>query len=416
MPNQNSDNATPFARFHAMAQRRYGPFSLTTIGVIIELANLLSRNPGHGLIALAERDFVDRESDRIGFHISDHAVISNIIEAAQVLMPVVEHVNRKSAELHVPFSRLRWEVRPIVDHPNPVETHSIIDLTGGQTPERLQSSCLVGSAPITRNSTAEITHISKLAKADPTDRMKISNLIEAPTDDTTNPDRMHTVNLIDASAANAVSGVQQSWDNREIPLGSYHARTGGGTSLECDDPSDTIPNTPVSTSDSVAAGDPQQGEEAEPVGGYHGQLRSTSEPSIPQKRKCADMEDDAQTVSRKNFTSIMDSRPSWTSQLQSMISLIRKLENEELRKILMDEGLPVSGGKAALGIRIIDRLDVLYQGGQLERYDTLRKSVYRIAQLSTLSLSVPPGHHYQQTSTEESIPLQSELRRSARLS
>ncbi|KAL2801563.1 hypothetical protein BJX63DRAFT_417107 [Aspergillus granulosus] len=46
-----------------------------------------------------------------------------------------------------------------------METHSIIDLTGEQTSERLQSSCLVVAAPITRNSTLGVAHASNMVEA-----------------------------------------------------------------------------------------------------------------------------------------------------------------------------------------------------------------------------------------------------------
>ncbi|KAL2809021.1 PINIT domain-containing protein [Aspergillus granulosus] len=114
------------------------------------------------------------------------------------------------------------------------------------------------------------------------------------------------------------------------------------------------------------------------------------------------------------------------SELQSVIALIKTLTNVQLKEILRVEGLAVSGVKAALQMRIIDFLERLYQGGHIERYDSLRKFVYGIAQRSLPpSLSAPPsapGHHYQQTSTNQSlqshqrpspigmpIPLRSEL-------
>ncbi|KAL2862974.1 PINIT domain-containing protein [Aspergillus lucknowensis] len=95
------------------------------------------------------------------------------------------------------------------------------------------------------------------------------------------------------------------------------------------------------------------------------------------------------------------------SELQSVIALIKTLTNAQLKDILRAEGLAVSGVKAALQMRIIDYLERLYQGGHIERYDSLRKFIYGTAHRSLpASLSGPPpgpGHRYQQTSTNQSI-------------
>ncbi|KAL4877644.1 transport protein particle component-domain-containing protein [Aspergillus karnatakaensis] len=93
------------------------------------------------------------------------------------------------------------------------------------------------------------------------------------------------------------------------------------------------------------------------------------------------------------------------SDLQGVISLIKTLTNAQLKDILRTEGLAVSGVKASLQLRIIDYLERLSQGGHLERYDSLRQLIYLTAhrplpQASTTSVPMP-GHHYQQTSTNE---------------
>ncbi|CEL01570.1 hypothetical protein ASPCAL01151 [Aspergillus calidoustus] len=91
-------------------------------------------------------------------------------------------------------------------------------------------------------------------------------------------------------------------------------------------------------------------------------------------------------------------------ELQSVIALIKTLTNAQLKEILRVERLPVSGVKAALQMRIIEYMERIFQSGQLERYDSLRKLVYGTAQRSLPpSLSVPPASHYPQTSANQSL-------------
>ncbi|KAL2786036.1 PINIT domain-containing protein [Aspergillus keveii] len=93
------------------------------------------------------------------------------------------------------------------------------------------------------------------------------------------------------------------------------------------------------------------------------------------------------------------------SELQSVIALIKTLTNAQLKEILRVERLPVSGVKAALQMRIIEYLERIFQSGQLERYDSLRKLVYGTAQRSLPpSLSAPPpASQYPQTSANQSL-------------
>ncbi|KAL3455632.1 transport protein particle component-domain-containing protein [Aspergillus heterothallicus] len=110
-----------------------------------------------------------------------------------------------------------------------------------------------------------------------------------------------------------------------------------------------------------------------------------------------------------------------TSEVQSVIALIKTMTNMQLKEILRAEGLAVSGVKAALQMRIIDYLERLYEGGHLERYDDLRKFVYGTAQqLPKIPAPSPAqGHHYQQVQSHQqrpspigmSVPLRSELAR-----
>ncbi|KAL4801731.1 transport protein particle component-domain-containing protein [Aspergillus unguis] len=89
-----------------------------------------------------------------------------------------------------------------------------------------------------------------------------------------------------------------------------------------------------------------------------------------------------------------------SSELQSAIALVKTLTNAQLKDILRDEGLAVSGVKATLQIRIIERLELHIQTGYLDRYDALRRFIYATANRSlppSPSLPPPvPGHYYQQ--------------------
>ncbi|GFF56194.1 MIZ zinc finger protein [Aspergillus lentulus] len=68
-----------------------------------------------------------------------------------------------------------------------------------------------------------------------------------------------------------------------------------------------------------------------------------------------------------------------SSELQSVVALIKTLTNAQLKDILRSEGLAVSGVKASLQLRIIDYIERLNQGGHTERYDSLRRFIYATA-------------------------------------
>ncbi|KAL4998990.1 PINIT domain-containing protein [Aspergillus recurvatus] len=95
------------------------------------------------------------------------------------------------------------------------------------------------------------------------------------------------------------------------------------------------------------------------------------------------------------------------SELQSVIALVKTLTNAQLKDILRDEGLAVSGLKAALQVRIISALEGHFQAGRLDRYDSLRKFIYATAHRSMPSSpSIPspvPGHYYQHIPTTHSV-------------
>lgn len=93
-----------------------------------------------------------------------------------------------------------------------------------------------------------------------------------------------------------------------------------------------------------------------------------------------------------------------SSELQSVIALVKTMTNAQLKDILRSEGLAVSGVKASLQIRIINFIERLNQGGDLERYDHLRRVVYATAHRSVpQSLS---SHQYRSPSANHSMPTQ----------
>ncbi|KAE8348184.1 PINIT domain-containing protein [Aspergillus coremiiformis] len=100
---------------------------------------------------------------------------------------------------------------------------------------------------------------------------------------------------------------------------------------------------------------------------------------------------------------------SQSSDLQSVTALVKTMTNAQLKDILRSEGLAVSGVKASLQHRIIDSIERLSQGGNIERYDNLRRIVYATAHRSMPESSTPQSlssHQYQSPSANQSIPIQ----------
>jgi hypothetical protein len=87
-----------------------------------------------------------------------------------------------------------------------------------------------------------------------------------------------------------------------------------------------------------------------------------------------------------------------TSELQSVIALVKTLTNAQLKDILRDEGL---------AMLTIPALEGHFQAGRLGRYDSLRKFIYATAHRSMPpSPSIPPpvpGNYYQQIPTTHSV-------------
>ncbi|KKZ64984.1 hypothetical protein EMCG_09110 [[Emmonsia] crescens] len=105
-----------------------------------------------------------------------------------------------------------------------------------------------------------------------------------------------------------------------------------------------------------------------------------------------------------------------TADLQRVIALVKSLLNAQLKDILRSENLAVSGVKAVLQDRIIERLERLFHGGPTDRYNQLKRFIYVTAQLqvpSTPTQSSPayqqpqsaPSTYAQQTVSSFSLPM-----------
>ncbi|KAL1980584.1 hypothetical protein VTN96DRAFT_3952 [Rasamsonia emersonii] len=96
------------------------------------------------------------------------------------------------------------------------------------------------------------------------------------------------------------------------------------------------------------------------------------------------------------------------AELQSVIALVKTLTNAQLKDILRSEGLTVSGVKLSLQLRIIDYLERLYQGGQVDRYDRLKKFIYSLTNRSMPNTPTTySSHQYHHQSAPHSTTTQS---------
>ncbi|KAK2794949.1 SUMO ligase siz1 [Onygenales sp. PD_12] len=66
--------------------------------------------------------------------------------------------------------------------------------------------------------------------------------------------------------------------------------------------------------------------------------------------------------------------------LHRAVVVVKTLINNQLKDVLRSENLPVSGVKAVLQARIIDRLEQLFHAGQSARFEQLRRFIYVVAQ------------------------------------
>ncbi|PYH48299.1 uncharacterized protein BP01DRAFT_371857 [Aspergillus saccharolyticus JOP 1030-1] len=95
--------------------------------------------------------------------------------------------------------------------------------------------------------------------------------------------------------------------------------------------------------------------------------------------------------------------------IQSTVALVKTLTNAQLKDILRNEGLAVSGVKASLQIRIIDHIDRLREGGNIDKYDSMKKFIYHTAHRSMPAPIIPQpssNQQYQQPSASQSLPTQ----------
>lgn len=83
------------------------------------------------------------------------------------------------------------------------------------------------------------------------------------------------------------------------------------------------------------------------------------------------------------------------------MAMIKTLTNAQLKEILRTEGLPVSGVKYTLQIRIIHYLEVLTETGQSDRFDKTRRFIYSVAHPTAPVL--PQSQAY---TTPQSLPPQ----------
>ncbi|KAJ5884132.1 uncharacterized protein N7473_011018 [Penicillium subrubescens] len=96
------------------------------------------------------------------------------------------------------------------------------------------------------------------------------------------------------------------------------------------------------------------------------------------------------------------------SEIPHLVALIKTLTNANLKDLLRNEGLAVSGVKASLQLRIIDYLERLANSeGNGARYDALRRRIYQTAipgasafQSSSPSYQLPPPPTAQATPSQ----------------
>ncbi|OJJ43713.1 hypothetical protein ASPZODRAFT_135717 [Penicilliopsis zonata CBS 506.65] len=91
----------------------------------------------------------------------------------------------------------------------------------------------------------------------------------------------------------------------------------------------------------------------------------------------------------------MASSTSQLPEVQSVVALVKTLTNAQLKDILRNEGLAVSGVKASLQLRIIEYIEGLIRAGKSERYDALRRFIYSTAQRLIPSTQLQPPSHPQ---------------------
>ncbi|OJD12599.1 hypothetical protein AJ78_06842 [Emergomyces pasteurianus Ep9510] len=75
------------------------------------------------------------------------------------------------------------------------------------------------------------------------------------------------------------------------------------------------------------------------------------------------------------------------TDLQRVIALVKSLINAQLKDILRSENLAVSGVKAVLQYRIVDRLERFFRAGQIDEYNRFKRLIYSV---TSLRMTPPP--------------------------
>jgi E3 SUMO-protein ligase PIAS1 len=96
-----------------------------------------------------------------------------------------------------------------------------------------------------------------------------------------------------------------------------------------------------------------------------------------------------------------------SSELSHLVALIKTLTNPQLKDLLRNEGLAVSGVKISLQLRIIDYLERLaVSEGNGARYDALRRLIFHTAVPGTSSFQANAGFQHQGPTVSHPAPSQ----------
>ncbi|KAL2802951.1 hypothetical protein BJX63DRAFT_437375 [Aspergillus granulosus] len=430
----------------------HGIFSHFPIHKIISMARQLEHDTAQPLhtqhrITIKVVENLNMKSRMLEIVFSDHALVNSIIKAGHLLEDVtqrLEHQARRISSNPVTAQVILSPVVDITDDPTPRKATPIaknrdpapiINRTDNPAQETsqpprpaldiLQPPSSVQSEPTidrTDNPATETPQHSHPTLQSPIPVLS-DPAIDHPHDRT--PKTPQSSNHTKAASITAILNAEPSIPSSPSPMQDCledqespheYSQTSGGTfglvntsSDMCDDPLGTIPNAPVSVSESAVTSDPWQRESGELVGGHCIHLQRTPGTSIPQKRKHAAMKDTARSVSWRDLFhtsySALDQTPEMKSVI-SLIALIRTLTTQDLKDILRTAGLQVKGAKAALQLRVIDYIEGLYQAGDQERYLSLRQFVYGTVGAPLPPSPPAPGHHYRQPSANQSLQFQ----------
>lgn len=96
-----------------------------------------------------------------------------------------------------------------------------------------------------------------------------------------------------------------------------------------------------------------------------------------------------------------------SSEINHLVALIKTLTNPQLKDLLRNEGLAVSGVKMTLQLRIIDYLERLAASeGNGARYDALRRLIFHTAVPGTSSFQSNAGFQHQGPTVSHPAPSQ----------